>query len=168
MQLAKIGMRNIKTAVSVFFCLLLFDFINRDNSFYAAIAAIICMQPTVENTFSKGVARIIGTIIGGLAGIIFLVFGESFINDKAFIFLIPLGIIILIEICVLLNQKEAVSICCIVFLSIMISHRFKGDHFWYTFDRVIDTSIGIIIAVAVNRYFKIPDFIKKLLPIKKD
>ena len=57
MQIPKIGMRNIKTAISVFLCLVLFESVNRDNSFYACIAAIICMQQTVENTFSKEIGR---------------------------------------------------------------------------------------------------------------
>lgn len=161
MQLPKIGMRNIKTAVSVFLCLLLFNIIKRDNSFYACIAAIICMQQTVENTFSKGVSRIIGTIIGGVVGIILLIIVETYIVESAYLFLIPLGIIILIEICVLLKQNDAASICCIVFLSILINHRYIGDYLLYAFDRVIDTSIGIIIAVVVNRYLKVPEMLKK-------
>lgn len=161
MRLPKIGMRNIKTAVSVFLCLLLFNIIKRDNSFYACIAAIICMQQTIENTFSKGVSRIIGTIIGGFVGVILLVIGESYITENAYLFLIPLGIVILIEICVLLKQNDAVSICCIVFLSILINHRYIGDYLFYTINRVIDTSIGIMIAVAVNRYLKVPELVKR-------
>jgi len=167
MQMQKIGMRNIKTAVSVFLCLLIFDTIKRDNSFYACIAAIICMQPTLENTFKKGISRIIGTIIGGFLGAILLAIGETYITEKAYLFLIPIGIIILIEICVSLKQKEAVSICCVVFLSIMISHRLKGDYFWYTTNRIIDTSIGIIIAASINRYLKIPEFLKKFISTDK-
>lgn len=163
MQLPKIGMRNIKTAVSVFLLLFIFNIIDRDNSFYACIAAIICMQQTVENTFSKGISRIIGTVIGGLVGVIMLIAANTHISETVYLFLIPIGIIVLIEICVLLKQNDAASICCIVFLSIMLNHRFIGDFLSYTLDRVIDTSVGIIIAVMVNRYLKMPDFIKKML-----
>lgn len=157
----RIGMRNIKTALSVFLCLLIFEAIHRENSFYACIAAVICMQPTLDNTFKKGFSRIIGTAIGGIIGIILLVISEIYIKEGAFIFLIPIGIIILIKICVAIGQKDSVSICCVVYLGIMITHRYEGDYFWYTLNRVIDTSIGIIIAVIVNRYLKVPERFKK-------
>jgi len=150
-------MRNIKTALSVFLCLLIFEAIHRENSFYACIAAVICMQPTLDNTFKKGFSRIIGTVIGGIIGIVLLVISEIYIKEGALIFLIPIGIIILIKICVTIGQNDSVSICCVVYLGIMISHRYEGDYFWYTLNRVIDTSVGIIIAVVVNRYLKIPE-----------
>lgn len=167
MNIPKIGMRNIKTSVSVFLCLLFFEIVNRDNSFYACIAAVICMQPTLENTYSKGLSRIIGTIIGGLLGAAFLIISEFYFFEKALIILIPIGISILIEICVYFKQKEAVSISCIVFLGIMILHRVSGDYFWYTINRIIDTSIGIIIALAVNKFLKIPDSLIKYVNIDR-
>lgn len=160
-MLPRIGMRNIKTALSVFLCLLIFRAIQRENSFYACIAAVICMQPTLDNTFKKGLSRIIGTAIGGVVGIILLVISEIYVSESAFIFLIPIGIVILIEICIVIDQRDSVSICCVVYLGIMIMHRYQGDYFWYTLNRVIDTSIGIIIAAVVNRYLKVPEiFIK--------
>lgn len=165
MNIPKIGMRNIKTSVSVFLCLLFFEIVNRGSSFYACIAAVICMQPTLENTYSKGISRIIGTIMGGFLGAVLLIIGESYIFEKSLIILIPIGITILIEICVYFKQKESVSISCIVFLSIMILHRVNGDYFWYTINRIIDTSIGIIIAVAVNKFLKVPNVFKKYVNI---
>lgn len=41
-------------------------------AFYSAIAAIICMQQNVHQTFHKGLGRIIGTIFGGTMGLIYL------------------------------------------------------------------------------------------------
>jgi uncharacterized membrane protein YgaE (UPF0421/DUF939 family) len=167
MNVPKIGMRNIKTSVSVFICLLIFEIVNRDNSFYACIAAIICMQTTLENSFKIGITRTMGTLLGGLFGAIILSIGGSYISDKAFIFLIPLSIMLLIELCVSLNRKEAVAISCIVFLSIVISHRARGDYLSHTINRIIDTIIGIIVAVAVNKYLKMPDSLKKYTNIHK-
>lgn len=167
MNLPKIGMRNIKTSVSVFICLLIFEIVNRDNSFYACVAAIICMQPTLENSFKIGVNRTIGTLLGGLFGAIMLGIGDAYISDKVLIFLIPLSIMVLIQLCVSLNRKEAVAMSCIVFLGIVISHRASGDYVWHTINRIIDTIIGIIVAVAVNKYLKIPDSLKKYTDINK-
>ena len=69
-NIPKIGMRNIKTAFSVFICIALFNLFKRDNAFYACIAAVICMKDTYENSLSIGINRLLGTFLGGLLGII--------------------------------------------------------------------------------------------------
>lgn len=153
----KIGMRNFKTTFSIFICLLLFKTINRDNSFFACIAAVICMQDTVVNSMEKGIARVIGTIIGGLAGALVLYFGNSYFNDNILIFVIPLGIMALIHICVTINMKQSTVICCVVYLSVMITKNHDNGYLLYTINRIIDTSIGILIAVLVNKYIKLPE-----------
>lgn len=161
MKLTGIGMRNTKTAVSVFICLLIFEIVNRENSFYACIAAVICMQATVDNSLKSGISRIVGTVIGGFLGVVLFAIGETYMIEQLFIILIPIGIIILIETCVSLGKKGSVSICCVVYLSIMINHRYEGDYFWYAVNRVLDTSIGIIVAVIINRYLNIPKIFRK-------
>lgn len=75
-ELPRIGLRNIKTAISVTLCMVIFDIINRDNAFFACIAAVFCMKDTVSSSISMGKNRIIGTIIGGLIGI-FLIYLSS-------------------------------------------------------------------------------------------
>lgn len=156
----KIGMRNIKTTISVFICLLIFEAINRENSIFACIAAVICVQNTIVDSRKIGMSRIIGTIIGGLAGALSLFIVNTFYNEKVLIFIIPLGIMILIQICVKINMKKAVVICCVVYLVVMISMNHKEGYMLYTFNRVVDTSIGIIIALLVNKYIEIPEKLK--------
>lgn len=156
----KIGMRNIKTTISVFICLLLFEFINRENSFFACIAAVICMQNTVVDSVEKGIARVIGTIIGGFVGALVLFIVNTFFNDNILIFIIPLGIMILIQICVTINMKQSVVICCVVYLSVMITKNHDNGYLLYTINRVLDTSIGILIALLVNKYVEIPEKLK--------
>lgn len=165
MNLPKIGMRNIKTTLSVFLCLLLFDFISRENSIYACVAAVICMQNTIVDSLEKGVSRVLGTIVGGLVGIFVLfVVSEIFVvNEEMMIFIIPLGIILLIEICVLIDQKQAVVISCVVYLSILISKNRDGGYVLYTVNRVLDTSIGIVIALLVNKYVVMPEKLRAFL-----
>jgi uncharacterized membrane protein YgaE (UPF0421/DUF939 family) len=170
MNLPRIGMRNIKTTLSVFLCLLLFDIINRENSIYACVAAVICMQNTIVDSLEKGVSRVLGTIVGGLVGIFVLfVVSEIFIvNEDMMIFIIPLGIVLLIEICVMIDQKQAVVISCVVYLSIMISKNRDGGYILYTVNRVLDTSIGIIIALLVNKYVVMPERLRKFLDSSKN
>ncbi|MDF2615916.1 MAG: fusaric acid resistance family protein [Sedimentibacter sp.] len=169
MNLPRIGMRNIKTTLSVFLCLLLFDIISRENSIYACVAAVICMQNTIVDSLEKGVSRVLGTIVGGLVGIFVLfVVSEIFIvNEDMMIFIIPLGIILLIEICVMIDQKQAVVISCVVYLSILISKNRDGGYVLYTVNRVLDTSIGIVIALLVNKYVVMPERLRTFLNSSK-
>ncbi len=144
----RIGARNIKTALSVFICLMLYQLFGKEYSIFACIAAVICTQNSVENSFVVSKGRILGTIIGGLIGYLFvLVSGDN-------PFAITLGIVIIIYFGNLINQKEAISMSCVVFLSILIN---LGDinPLYYTIERVIETTIGIIVAIVVNKYLPI-------------
>ncbi|HHZ01340.1 MAG TPA: hypothetical protein GX396_00170 [Tissierellia bacterium] len=156
----KIGMRNIKTTISVFICLLVFELINRENAIFACIAAVICLQNTILDSLEKGIARIIGTIIGGAVGIIVLFVVNNFSAYNILIFIIPIGIMVLIHICVMINMKQSVVICCVVYLSIMISKSHEGGYLLYTVNRVLDTSFGILVALMVNKYLTIPESIR--------
>lgn len=169
MNLPKIGMRNIKTTLSVFLCLLLFDLISRENSIYACVAAVICMQNTIVDSLEKGVSRVLGTIVGGLVGIfvLFVVSEVFFVSEEMMIFIISLGIILLIEICVMIDQKQAVIISCVVYLSILISKNRDGGYVLYTVNRVLDTSVGIIIALMVNKYVVMPERLRTFLNSSK-
>lgn len=167
LSVPKIGMRNIKTGVSVFICLLLFEIFNRENAFYACIAAVICMQSTVDNTKKLGLNRIGGTILGGLFGLLFLLIGNNIFVTDMFLFLIPIGIIIIIETCLILNKPAAISISCVVFLSLLTTHKVGDDQVMYAFNRVIDTSIGIVVTFIVNSYLKAPVREKKTSTVAK-
>ena len=158
--MVRIGMRNIKTTLSVFICLLLFEFINRENSIFACIAAVICMQNTVVDSMEKGIARVMGTIVGGFVGAVVLFIVNTFFNNDILIFIIPLGIMVLIQVCVAINMKQSVVICCVVYLSIMITKNHDEGYLLYTINRVLDTSVGILIALLVNKYVDIPEKIK--------
>ena len=169
MNFPKIGMRNIKTTLSVFLCLLLFETISRENSIYACVAAVICLQNTIVDSLAKGVSRIMGTIVGGMVGIfvLFLVSEIFVVREDMMIYIIPLGIILLIEICVAIDQKQAVVISCVVYLSILISKNRDGGYIVYTINRVLDTSIGILIAILVNKYVDMPAVLKRYFKTAK-
>lgn len=151
-KILNIGMRNIKTATAVFIDLLIFELFKLENPFYACIASVICMQPTVEDTIKSGKHRIIGTIIAGIVGFIAYYIGENFLGHKSYLFLIPLGIVFLIKLCVVLKVPSSVSICCVVFISMQTTHRIYGDNNIYPISRVIETFIGIVVATLVNKY----------------
>lgn len=167
MNIPRIGMRNIKTALSVFLCLCLYQFLGKENPVLACVAAVICMQNTIVDSLEKGISRIAGTVMGGLVGIFVLFFvSDVFVVSEDMMFLvIPVGIVLLIELCVVFNQKQAVVISCVVYLTILISKNRDGGYVLYTVNRVIDTCIGIFVALLVNKYIVMPNWLKKYLEL---
>lgn len=151
----KPGFRAIKTTIVVLLCLVVSALLKRENTFYAAIAAVVCLQPTYEQTFQLGLNRAIGTIIGGLFGylVIELCADIPYYHQYWHLLIVPAGVLLLIYICNIINKKAAVSICCIVFLSITANSSRDITHaLSYVVNRVLDTSIGIVLAMFVNRF----------------
>jgi uncharacterized membrane protein YgaE (UPF0421/DUF939 family) len=170
-KLPRIGLRNLKTAMSVFFCLLLYEFVlssflTSSDSLYACVAAIISMQDTVENSVTFGLNRLIGSTIGGVFGIFFLWLNSLIFDGYMRFFLVAVGIILVIYCSNLIKKKEIISIACVVFLVILISLD-STEPYRYAFYRILDTAIGIIVSVIINKYvnFKRQD---TSLPVKND
>ncbi|MFU0824159.1 FUSC family protein [Clostridium sp.] len=156
----KVGMRNLKTAISVFLCILVIRMFDTfDSPFYACIAAVICMQSSVFETFKTGKNRMIGTFIGALIGFIFALIqpGNSF--------LVAIGIVILIYICDMLGYNKSISIACIVFIAIMVNLNDKTP-LSYSTHRLIETFIGIFIAVLVNYFIYPPRYFDNFYKFK--
>lgn len=153
-NLPPIGLRNIKTALSVFICILIFRIFNNNYPFYACISAVICMKDTVDNSLNMGKDRLIGTFLGGMIGVVFiysLSFFPYLLHPNAII--TALGVIICIYICTSINKPGSVSICCIVFIGIMISYT-GSESYYYAITRTFDTAIGVVVAVLVNKYLE--------------
>ncbi|MBC8571445.1 FUSC family protein [Zongyangia hominis] len=151
----KPGLRAVKTGIAVCLCLLVSCLFGRNYAFYSCIAAVVCMQPTTGKTVHVGVHRFIGTLIGGFVGFLLLESAKLIpqYHDWAYIPIIPLFLLLAIYLCNILGRKDSAAICCIVFLNIATNFD-RGIHnsLLYVMDRVIDTSIGIILAVLVNRF----------------
>ncbi|WMJ22292.1 aromatic acid exporter family protein [Paludicola sp. MB14-C6] len=151
----KPGLRAVKTTIVVFLCLLIQIIFKRENAFYATIAAVVCLQSTYVETFKSGKNRLVGTVIGGFFGYIVIEFCMMipYYHEYWIMLIVPAGIFLLIYICNVLDRKASVAICCIVFLSITAnSSRDITNALTYVIDRVLDTSIGIILAMVVNRF----------------
>ena len=65
-NMKKIGMRNIKTSISVFLCIIILRIFHNTYPFYACIAAVITMQSAVHHSFATGRNRMIGTVVGAI------------------------------------------------------------------------------------------------------
>lgn len=139
-----IGMRNIKTALAVFICLFISQALHLQYPFYAVIATIIAMENSVTNSYTVGKNRVMGTIVGAICGLAFALI------DPYSAFFSAIGIVVVIYICNLLQWNKSISIASIVFLAIMLNLQPGESPWFYGMNRVIDTLIGIGVAVAVN------------------
>lgn len=161
LTLPKIGARNLKTALAVTLCVGFFELIHRQYPFYACIAAVICMKDTVENSYKMGKERMIGTITGGLVGLSFTFLALTFNLIKFPGLITGAGVVLTIYLLNIFNKKGSVSIGCIVLIAIMTNLHGKAPYA-YAFDRIIDTFIGIIIALLINKYiYKYENKVKK-------
>ena len=151
----KIGMRNIKTAISVLLCIIILRSFHNTVPFYACIAAVITMQSTVHDSFTTGKNRMIGTIIGAIFGLIFALISPNNV------FLTSIGIIFVIYFSNLFNRNNSISIACVVFLAIMTNLK-QGAPLIYSFNRVVETFIGIFVSVLVNYLIYPPKYLDNL------
>ena len=157
-RLPKVGLRMIKSAAAVFLCLLLNMARQGQGAvFYSCIAAVLCMQQDNGSSIRVGMNRVVGTLIGGLAGMLLLA-GEQRLHLQGTLIhalLVSLGVLLIIYVTVLLNKKSASYISCVVFMSIVVSHVTDADPYLFAFNRILDTLIGIAVSFALN-FFHLP------------
>lgn len=151
-----IGLRIIKSAIAVALCYLV-SFL-RGNSgivFYSQLAALWCMQVYVVNTRNNAIQRTIGTIIGALYGLLFLlvkqqVFIPGPMEELIDALAISLMLIAVLYTTVLIKKKQASYFSCVVFLSIVVNHMTDANPYLFVWNRFLDTMIGIAIGIGVN------------------
>ncbi len=154
MKLQKLGMRNIKTGLAVMVCIIVSKYMV-ENPMYSAVACIISMQDTVKGSFKAGFNRIKGTIIGGIVGYL-----SVLINPGGPIFC-GLGAMLTIYLCNLLKLNNAITVASVTFVSIHMG-IIVSDPARYSIFRVIDTSIGVLVAIVINYLIARPDYLTML------
>lgn len=156
----KIGCRTLKTIFAVFICLLIFYFWDSNSTgLYACSASVICMKNTHDESWLVGRQNLIGTIIGGILGFLLVELIadriSTYFSGGIYIFLIPLGLIICIGLCNILQQSEGVSVACILFISIALDPIMVADSentLFTVIFRVIEVWIGMSVAALINKY----------------
>ena len=159
-----IGMRIIKTAVAVMLAYgiflpfgLMYDtetyhgVLGQMGPLYACIACIVCMQSTLGQTVQSGVSRLIGVAIGGVLGVATLLLGDRL--DNGLLVLPILGVLCVAGMWIsLLIQRPAVCVmACIVPCVILITGVTGADRYYYAAARIIETVIGVCVAMLVNK-----------------
>ncbi|MEG0275764.1 MAG: aromatic acid exporter family protein [Coprobacillus sp.] len=144
-----IGLRNIKTAISATLCVVIYQCIDRNPTF-ACIGAVFGMDNSVPSSLKTGGNRLVGTIIGGLIGMLFysmsLKLPHNFITQ---ILLIFVGISFLIYMSQLLKCSNAIQAGSVVFFIVMLNTP-EDQYLIYAINRIIDTAVGVIMSIVIN------------------
>lgn len=153
--MARIGMRNFKTAISVFICILVLEYTGIAKPFFACITAILVMQTDMHTSFEAGVYRLIGTVFGSIIGSLSAIVFYRFLPMDILLvrsLVIPLGIMLIIYILSSLKLQDATLMSCVVFLAIMITMDSEALLLSYALERIISTVFGAVVALSVNRF----------------
>ncbi|MGN0513888.1 MAG: HAD hydrolase family protein [Lachnospiraceae bacterium] len=166
-KLPKIGLRIIKSAIGVFLCYVVNLLRNGQGIvFYSQLAVLWCMQDYVSETKAKAKQRSLGTLVGALFGLVYIVLEQFFgkylydlikVPDNLIAVLfrgltIALFIIIVLYTTVLMNKKQASYFSCVVFLSIVVNHISDSNPYLFVWNRFLDTMIGIVLGIVVNTF----------------
>ena len=153
-----IGMRIIKSAAAVALCFIV-SFLRGQSGivFYSQLAALWCIQMYRTNTRSNASQRFIGTTIGALYGLVYLLIRNRYERtaqpngwlDGLFI---SFMIVIVLYTTVLIKKKQASYFSCVVFLSIVVNHVTDSNPYLFVWNRFLDTMIGICIGIVVNDF----------------
>lgn len=155
----KIGMRTFKTGLSVFFCILVSFLLRRETYVVAAITAVFTLREDMENTLKYGKHRVIGNVLGAsMSIVVIVVFNVLGKTELVQLIFIPVIIMLMIALLAKIGYHEGTVGACATLLTIVF--MIPAEHSYaYAFDRVVDSFIGMGIALCVN-YF-IPLTIEK-------
>ncbi|MCI8501878.1 MAG: FUSC family protein [Oscillospiraceae bacterium] len=152
-KLPKVGMRMIKTVIAVLISAMI-GFLRDQPPFYSMIAAVLCIQKDQAAGMRAAFNRTVGTLIGGIFGLLLLLAEQNTPLEALsplYYLIVSLCLIPLIYITVLINKTAASYITCVVFLSITVSHVTDENPYFFVLNRVLDTLVGIFVALAVDR-----------------
>ncbi len=109
------------------------------------------MKETVHYSYRIGMDRLIGTLLGGLVGLVFLLIKNYTALYYIEAVVAGAGIFIVIYLCNVFNKSNVSVISSIVVLAIVIGAGSKSP-FVYALGRTLDTLVGVIIALLVNKH----------------
>ena len=140
-----LGLRTVKTALSVTLSVLLVRFFSMENDamFYAALGGLVAMDTTFRRSLQQGLIQFLGVLLGTGVGY----FAHAFFPAIPF-WSVGLGILMLIILCNLFKIPYSITLSCIVFLS---ACSYGSDNLLHdAFVRIVYTAMGLTVALLIN------------------
>lgn len=152
----KIGMRNIKTGIAVFFATLAGYLGIVETPVYTVSVCIFSIKNTMKDSLEVSWSRILGTLLGGIVGYL----STFFLREN--IISATLGVILIIHLCNIMKISDASAIASVTFISICLGVG-NNHTLNYSIMRTIDTLVGVLIALIVNYSVSRKKYIEYLL-----
>ena len=171
LTLPHVGMRTIKTAVGVTLSYLIFvpfgllynkeypGLLGYIGPLYACIPCVVCMQSSMEQSKKTGFSRLIGVLVGAALGTLVILIPEPLLACWPFkAVLLGLSCILGIVFCTyVLHRPAACTMACILPCVMAISGNVPdADRHLYAAARVIETLVGVSMALLVNTVLPSP------------
>lgn len=138
-----LGNKALRAGISVCLCMIASKLLKLKYPFFVALPAVMPISSNLEDTIKSSGNRMIGSSIGAVIGILLALIKPT--NAL----LTGIGVIIIIYTCKFISWENSAAIACLIFISIMVG--IKGETVWlYSFNRLLDTFIGIAITATVN------------------
>lgn len=146
----KLGMRTLKTGLSVFLVLLLFHFFGWQGLQIGTLTAVFSLRESLDKSVHFGLSRLIGNSIGGVLSLAFFFLNQCFQHQFwVTLLFVPLFTMLGIMINVAINNKAGIiggtSALLIITLSIP-----ADDTLLYVCARILETFCGVFVALLVN------------------
>ncbi|MDP4126258.1 MAG: aromatic acid exporter family protein [Bacillota bacterium] len=138
----RFGWRIIKTGIAVTLCVFIAHLLHLEYPFYSAIASVIALQATMADSYTQGINRLKGTLVGAITGYLFALVS---VNNPIWI---GFGVVVTFVILKFMRWHEAMNTSSVMFIAITLN--LEGNPLNYAVNRLVDTALGIIIAFLVN------------------
>lgn len=140
-----IGLRAIKTALAIALALSLSYLLGGNKPTFTVIGAVNVMGRTLNDSFKTGITQFFGTAIGFIVASLI-----SFVTpDPSLPLWTSLATLIAITLCIRLKLHYALGLSCIVAADVCLYTGALSVPY-YGFIRLLDTSLGIAVALLVN------------------
>ena len=139
-----IGMRTIKTVVSVIIAMLLVDsnLSPHSNLTLGMLGAVAAVQPSFKESVDSSLAQIVGTVTGGIVGTLLL------LTPLPTIVITAIAVVVVITVYNLLHISYAPSLPILVVVILCTTP--EVNHIAYAFGRLYDTCIGLAVGLIIN------------------
>ena len=157
----KIGLRTIKTLLSVGLVAFLYSLIDR-NPCFACIGAVFGMGKFFKGGLKSGGNRFIGTFIGGIFVIpTYWLMNFSNLPVPHWIWLM-MGLFLVLYVSQILGVTDAIQPGTVVFF-VVIYTVVKEKYITYTIARILDTGLGVLVSLIINAFLPSPHEDKRIL-----
>lgn len=138
-----LGLRTMKTVLTVVITASLMHYVLQETPFFACIGAVVAMERTIPDSYRAALIRNLGTLVGGLLGIVFA-------NLTGNVLLLGFGVIPIIFIQTALNKQQSIIPACVVYFAVVYTNT-ADTALSYGLRRIGETFLGTVVAILVNR-----------------